>query len=107
MPPARLHHSDRGIGERRQRSLQQVGRWNEVSVEHQYELAAGALHAVRQSPRLVARTRVAADVPHVDAGARVTRHATARQLGGIVGGIIQHLDFEPLARVVHRAHRID
>ena len=80
---------------------------DEVGVEDGDELAGGVLHAFGERAGLVADAVVAVDVldrialggPFVDGG--------LGDLGGVVGGVVEHLDLEPVERVVEQAGGVD
>ena len=55
--------------------------------------------------RLVTGAVVAVEILDVDALRRVAPHRQLRDFPGLVGGVVQHLDFEQLARVVEAADR--
>ena len=105
--PARLHHTDLGVGEVVDGALQEVGSWNEVGVEDRDELAACLAHAGFERAGLVPAPIGAMDILDVHAA---ERGATHRELGdtlGLVDRIVEYLYFEAIAGVVHLADRID
>ena len=105
--PARLHHRQGGIGEVRHGAPQEVGRGQEVGVEDGDELAAGLPQALGQRTRLVAGPVSATEVADGQAPSGVALHRGAGDLDGVVGRIVEHLDFQPLVRVVNLSHRVD
>ncbi len=86
---------------------QEVGPRDEIGVEDGDELTARHLQAGLERTRLVPGPIGAVDVVDVDA---FGREAADRRLGNgprLVGRVIEHLDFQQLARVIDAAHRID
>ena len=95
------------VGEVRHQPGQEVGGRDEVGVEDGDELAARRLQPGLERARLVPGAIGAVEVLDVDA---LRGEAPDRQLGDaarLVGRVVQHLDFEQLARVVDAAHRLD
>ena len=107
VPPSRLHHRDAVVAEVRNRLLQEVRRRNEVRVEDGDELALRHLHGGIERARLVAGAIGAMDVGDVDAVGGIAHHGALRHNARLVGGVVQHLDFEQLARIVELADGVD
>ncbi len=105
--PARLHQAHRRIGKRPHRVSQQVRRRHEVGVEHEQQLAAGVAPAGLERAGLEADPIIAAQVVRVDAGGAEPGHPGRADRGGLVGGVVEHLDLEAGARPVERAHRVE
>ena len=88
-------------------ALQEVRLGNEVGIEDRHVAAARDLQALVERAGLEAGAVLAMDVLDVDALHRVPPHRQLRDLPRLVGRVVEHLDFEQLARVVDLAHRVD
>ena len=91
----------------RHQTQQEVAGRQEIGVEDRDELPARDLEAGLERARLEPGPVAAVDVLDVDA---LRRQPLDRQLGDaarLVGRVVQHLDFEPVARVLDGAHRVD
>ena len=107
VPPARLHERDLGIGEVMNGAGQEVGLRNEVGIEDRDVGAARDLQSLVQRAGLEAGAILAMDVLDVDALQRMPPHGELGDLPGLVGRVVQHLDLEPLARVLDLTDRVD
>ena len=105
--PAGLHHADLGLGEVMDDLHEPVGRRNEVGVEDGDELAFGDFEAGVERSGLEAVTIGAMDVDDVVAEGGVAVDDGRGDLLGLVGGVVEHLDFELLARVLDGADGFD
>ena len=105
--PARLHHPDPRVAEVPGEAHEEVRGGNEVGVEQRDPLAAGFQESGCQRAGLEAVP--VAPPPHarLDAPLSKERHGTIDPLAGVVGRVVEHLDLEPLARVLECAGRGD
>ena len=87
--------------------LQQVGLRDEIGIEDTDEIALGGGEPGLQGARLEAGPVGAVDQLHVEPAALQFVHAGGRQLAGVVGGIVQHLDLQKLARIIELADRFE
>jgi hypothetical protein len=104
MTPASLDEGDLRVAEVGDGLPQEVRSRHEVRVEDGDELAASPLEPVLQGPGLEADARVPADVPDVEALLPVSLDGLGRDPDGLVVGIVEDLDLEPVAGVVQRRH---
>ena len=88
-----------------ERLLEDLRRRHEVGVEDQHELAGRALEARVERPRLEAGAVAAVQVVDVEALRAVVLDGAARDPGGGVGRVVEHLDLEQLLRVAERGDR--
>ena len=95
------------IGEVRQRALQEIARRDEVGVEDRDELAGRLPEARLERARLVAAPVDPVQVADVEPLGGVPAHRQLRDVLRLVGRIVQDLDLEQLARVVHLADGVD
>ena len=105
--PARLHHADLRLGKVVDHLHQPVRRRHKVGVEDGDELALGHLQARVQRPGLVSMAVGAVNVDDGMAQRRIARHNACGHLLGLVGRVVQHLDLELVARILHGADRLD
>ena len=105
--PARLHHGQLGVGEIGHRAAQKIGAGQEIGVEDGDEFAGGGLQAFGQRAGLVALAIGAMQVVDIDAEGLVALDAGARDLLRFVGGIVEHLDLEQLARIIETRDGVD
>ena len=105
--PARLHHRDLGIDEERDGALQEIGGRDEVGVEDGDVLALGHLHPGLERAGLVAGPIGAVQVGDVDAPGGVAPDGLLGYRACFVRGVVEHLDLQELARVIHLAHGVD
>ena len=84
VPPARLHHRHLGIGEELHASKQEVGRGNEVGVEHRNEFTFGDVKPGLKRSGLVPGAVRAVQIRHVDAGCGVPTHGALRDDGRFI-----------------------
>ncbi len=98
--PAALHDCHLGICEIMNHFTQNHGRRHEVRVEDGDKLALGALHARGERAGFVTLAIVPMMVTDGVTGARVLTHQTRADNAGLVDRVVEHLDFQQLARVV-------
>ena len=105
---ARLHEGPVGVGEERPHAgPQEVGRRHVVDVEDREEIVRRLLHRLVQGTALEAAAVGALQGDDVEAlGAQLGHHG-ARQLGGLVGAVVEHLDVQLVARPVEPGSRLD
>ena len=87
--------------------IRKSGCGTEVGVEDGDELALARPHACVERAGLVAVAVGAVDVLDVDALRGVAAHGELGDLARLVGRVVEHLDFEQLARIVDAADRLD
>jgi len=110
--PAGLHHADARLGEVVDYLHQPVRRGDEVGVEDGDQFAARDLQALVQRARLVS---VAVGAMQMHDGLRREARSAARvaldDLGGhlhrLVGGVVEQLNLEAVARILDAADRVD
>jgi len=105
--PAGLHHAHVGVGEVRQRAPQHIHRRHEVGVEDADELTARSRQAGGQGARFEPGAVAAMNMLDVEAAAAQFGDGARHDIPGAVGGIVEHLDLQPLARIVDRRRRLD
>jgi len=110
--PAGLDHADAGVGELVDDAADPVGPGDEVGVEDGDEIALGDFEAFLEGSGLEAVAVGAMDV--VDGLGRKSFGASGIALhdglgddGGFVGGVVEELDLEAVARVVEAAAGVD
>src|SRR5271165_6495126 len=104
--PAGLHHADLGVGKVVDHFHQPLRRGREIGVEDGDKLASGDLQAGIERTCLVAFAIGAMVIADVVAQRRVAIDHGLRNLDRLVGGIIQHLDFQLFARVFQLADAV-
>src|SRR5512147_3101654 len=105
-PPC-LDHTDLRIGEMMNHLEQPVFRRCEVSIEDGDKLAFRILQPILQSTRLETRAIVTMDKRDWVAHRRITIHYSTSDFGRLIGRVVQYLDFQLFARIVHLADRVD
>src|SRR5271166_144344 len=101
--PARLHNADLGVGEEVDGAHQEI-RWDDkIGVEDGNQLPAGRLHACLQGARFEARAVAAVKVLDRQTGGGVFGDQALSEGMGVVGGVVQDLYLQKLARVIHLA----
>jgi len=113
------HHADAGFGEVMHDLMKPIDGGDEVGVEDGYQLAARGLEALFESSGLVAVAIRPVQIEHglrcqwlrvlgrYDAARSVALYDGCGDFGGLVGGIVQQLDLEPVARIIHAAAGVD
>ena len=107
MTPAGLHEGNFIVGEMVDRFLEKIGVGNEVGVEDENIISLGLVHPVFESPGLISGA-----VGAMQAGGIKTLVAKAGGPGpgnfdGLVGGVVEDLDFELVLGVVEGGHGIE
>ena len=105
--PAGLHHADFGLGEVVDDLHEPVGRRNEVGVEDGDEFAFGHFEAGVEGAGFVAVAVGAVNVDDGMAERGVAVDDAAGHFLGFVGGVVENLDFELLARIFNGADGFD
>jgi len=105
--PPRLHHGHLLIDEERHGAAEEVAGGDEVGVEDGDEPASRHLHAGLECASLVAGAVGAMQILDVDALGGVAADGLLGYAPGFVGGVVEDLDFEQLARVIQLAHRVN
>src|SRR5262249_48202108 len=105
--PASLHHADRRILEVRNRAAEEIGFGEKVSVEDTNEFAPRGLKAILQCTGLEAGTIGAVDVLDWQTLRGETLDAIAGHLLRLVGGVVQNLNVQQLARIVETRDGFD
>src|SRR6185437_7920896 len=98
--PPSLRDANRGIAHVREHRPEKVRRDDEVGVEERDELRVRVRHPVREGAALEARAIAAVDVLDVESLRPVARDERARELDGVVRGIVEQLNREKLAWIV-------
>jgi hypothetical protein len=102
-----LHHPHPRILELPDESLEEVGLGHEVGIEDRDQLPTCGVEAVVESAGLEARAIRATDVVRVDTSCDQTLDGFGRQTCGLVGGVVEHLDLEPIRGVSQLADPFD
>ena len=106
--PAGLGQGQPGLGGKHgDHPAQEVGRGAEVGVEDGHELAGGRGQPGRQGAGLEAGAVGAVEQTDGTAARAMVGHAGPDDGGGVVGGIVQHLEGQALAGVVERGGGVD
>ena len=105
--PAGLHHADLGIHEMGHAPAQELGTRNKIGIEDGDQLASRRLETGGQGAGLEARPIVAMQVVDVEAFLALALDQRGDQLDGLVGRVVEHLDLQPVARIVDTAHGLD
>ncbi len=105
--PAGLHHADLGLGEVMDDLHEPVGRRHKVGVEDGDELAFGDLEAGIERAGFEAVTVGAVNVDDGVAEGGVAVDDGRGDVCGFVGGVVEDLDFELFARILHGADGFD
>ena len=105
--PAGLHHADLGLSEVMDDLHDPVRRRHEVGIEDGDELAFGDLEAGIERTSLEAVTVGAVDVDDGCPKSGVAVDDGGGNIRGFIGGVVENLDFELFARVLHGADGLD
>ena len=105
--PADLHHPHPLVGEELHGAQEEIGAGDEVRIEHRDQLAARDLQPFLQGAGLVAAAVVAVDVGDVQALLAQPRDPRAGDALRLVRRIVEHLDFQPVSRILDPRHRLD
>ena len=103
--PARLGNADLRIAHVRKHRANEVVRNHEVRVEERDVLGRRVPQPVLERAALVTLAISAVDMRDVEALRAVAIDEAARELDGVVGGIVEELDREQLARIVELGRR--
>jgi len=105
--PAGLHHADGGLGEVVNGTQEPVGAGDEVGVEDGDEFAGGGFQAFLQGAGFVPSTVGAVQVDDVVAESAVAVDDELGDCLGLVGGVVEDLDFEEVGGVFEAAGGVD
>jgi len=105
MTPTRLDHADFRIGEKVDRALEQIARWNEVRIENANEFAAGGLETNRKSARFKTGAIDPMNELNIVTSLPESPRARTGYFAGVVSGIVQDLDLEQIFWVIEFANR--
>ncbi len=86
---------------------QKIARRNKIGVEDGDQLAGRGLHAFLQCARLEPGAIVAVQILDGHSGGLIFADQRFGERMRVVGGIVQHLDLQQLARVLHLAGLFD
>ncbi len=99
--PAGLHHADLGVGEVVNGAHQKIGGRNKIGIEDGDEFAGGGFQAFLEGSGFIAVAIAAVQIVDGVAEGAIAFHQGFGEGGGIVGGIVQHLDLQELLRIIH------
>src|SRR6266540_2045784 len=100
MPPARLNDTHLGIGEIGNRLLEKVWRWYEIGVEDGHELPTNFCKADCQRSGLVTGTPLPTAMPDSQSSRSELPGDFAKNVCGLISGIVQQLDLKPIDWVI-------
>ena len=106
VPPG-LDHAHGRVLERREQSVQEIRRGEEIGVQYQQELAPGPSQPRGEGTRLVPRPVASLKVLDRNALGAPVSDAGLRQRARFVRGIIEHLNLEGIPGILQPGHRID
>ncbi len=104
--PAPLHHADFGIDEIGNHAAQKIRRGQKICVEDGHEFAGRGLQTLGERAGLVSGAVSAMQIVNRQAQRLIALHARARHLPRFVGGIVEHLNVQQLARIIEARHCI-
>src|SRR5713226_4904354 len=104
--PAHLRAADNRVGEVMDQLAQEIRLGHKVGIEDRNQIAFRRLHAMLQRARFESRAIVAMKVMNIETGPRVSIDRRARDVDCLVGGIVQHLNLQTVARVIDLNHRL-
>src|SRR4051812_26215985 len=105
VPPPGLNHAYFGIGKVMDSVPEDIPRRDEIGIEDEQELSLGVLQAVVQCPCLEAGAFGTSQNHGVKARGPQPRNLTCNQFPGLIGGIVENLDFEQFQRVIQVTDR--
>ena len=105
--PAGLDETDAGVRERARGAPQEVRRGKEVGVEDGDQLGLGGGQPSRERACLVAAADLAPEVGDAQAAPPPGGHPGGDDGDGLVVGVVENLDLQPLARPVQRRSGVD
>ena len=107
MAPTHLHHADLWICEVMYGSLKNIGGWDEIGVEDQYELAFTPLEAGGEGTGFKAVTVGAPDIFDIQSVGGQALDDLAGLVAGLVLRVVEDLDFKAVARIVEVGYGIE
>ncbi len=105
--PAGLDEAHLGIAEVGNRPQQEIGLRHEIGIEDRNKLPGGYLQPPGERPCFVAFAAIPADVHHVYPALSVSVDGRSCDPHRLVCGVIQHLDFQPVAGPLERGRGVD
>ena len=105
--PTGLNKADGRLVERTDRAAQEVGGGDEVGVEDRDQPSVSPLEPKRQRAGLESIPRAPPHVIHVQPFSLPARDPFARDMCGLVVGVVEDLHVQAIARPVDGAHRVD
>src|SRR5215475_1261508 len=106
VPPTCLHHSDFRISEIGNRFAQEIRRGNKVRVKDSQKFSSSSLHSFPECPCFKTMPVISPDVNYRQALLSIARSKGMRNFRGIVSGVVEELNFQPVARVIKRANSL-
>src|SRR5712691_3813862 len=103
--PAHLRTADNRIGEVMDQFAQEIRLGYKVGIEDGDQIALCRLHAILQRARFEPLAIVAVKVMNIETSSRILCNDGARDVDGLVGRIVQHLNLQTVARVIDLNHR--
>ncbi len=108
MAPAGLNNAQLGrIGKMRYGLAQKIGVGHKIGVKYGDKLAAGRKQAIGQRAGFKAGPLPAMDQLDVDSLRPVKIHPRLGQLGGFIGGVIEHLNLQQMGRIIEPDGGVD
>src|ERR1035438_9424493 len=105
--PAGLHDADSRVGEMLDGAREEIRRRDEIGIENGDEFACGGLQSFLQRAGFEALAIVAVMVFDGEPQSAIALHQRRGKWGGVVGGIVQHLDLEQLAGILDAGDLVD
>src|SRR6266404_9691714 len=103
--PAHLRTAYDRIGEVVNQLAQKIRFRHKVSIKDRDQIAFRRLQAVFQRPGFESRAILPMNIVNIETARRILCDCRARESHGLVGRIVEHLNFHPLMRIVNLAHR--
>src|SRR5437899_9912434 len=97
MAPARLNHPNFRIGKEIDRLAQQMRRWNKIGIENTDEFTPRGSQPSFQGAGFEAGAVDPMNQFDIEPALTQFRRTLRRNLARVVGGIVQHLDLQPIA----------
>jgi len=107
MLPADLHHADPFVSKEVDRAPQELRGWHEVRVEHRHQFAMRDLQSFLEGTGLVSLPAAPVEVGDVHTLLPEPGDLGPGDALRLVRGVVQDLDFEPVAGVVDAGDRVD
>jgi hypothetical protein len=107
MGPAGLHHPHLGIGEMGEHSLEQIGRRDKIRIEDGDEIPLCLCGGLGKGAGFESLPHHPPHHPDVHAQGAMLGHPLVHGRRGVVGGIVQDLDFQEVGRMIQLGHSVD